>query len=60
MAVVIDEMQVDAVEPRPQQRGGGSGEGGGDGGGGEQQPSPEDVERMWRQRHERHERVRAY
>ena len=57
MAVVIDEMQVDTVEPKPQQRGGG---GGAEGGGGEQQPSPEDVERMWRQQHERHERVRAY
>lgn len=61
MAVVIDEMQLDAGHPPPQQqqRGGGGGEEGGGSGGGEQ-PSPEDVERMWRQRHERHERVRAY
>lgn len=53
MSVVIDEMHVDTVEP-PQQRGGG------DGGGGEQQHTPEEVERMWRQQHERQERVRAY
>jgi hypothetical protein len=60
MAVVIDEMQVDAVErPQQQQQRGGAAEGGGDGGG-EKPPAPEEVERIWRQQHERHERVRAY
>ena len=60
MAVVIDEMQVDAAEhTRPQQQRGGAADDGG-GGGGETQPAPEEVERIWRQQHERHERVRAY
>lgn len=57
MAVVIDEMQVD-VASQPEQRGG-------DGGGGgaaaeQQQPKPEDVERAWRARLERAERVWAH
>ncbi|HVF42788.1 MAG TPA: hypothetical protein VM936_07250 [Pyrinomonadaceae bacterium] len=60
MAVVIDEMQVETVEPRPpQQRRGGDGDGGG-GGGAEKSPAPEEVERIWRRQHERQERVRAY
>lgn len=60
MAVVIDEMQVDAVErPQQQQQRGGAADGGGEGGG-EKPPAPEEVEHILRQRHERHERVRAY
>lgn len=60
MAVVIDEMQVDAVEQtQPQQQRGGGADGGG-GGGGEKQSAPEEVEQIWRRQHERHERVRAY
>ncbi|HVF41429.1 MAG TPA: hypothetical protein VM936_00365 [Pyrinomonadaceae bacterium] len=59
MAVVIDEMQVDAAEhTQPQQQRGGAADGGG--GGGEKQPDPEEVEHIWRRQHERHERVRAH
>jgi hypothetical protein len=57
MAVVVDEMQVDAAS-QPEQRGGA---GGGDGAGAEPQPpKPEDVERAFRAQLERAERVWAH
>ena len=57
MAVVVDEMQVDATS-QPEQRGGA---GGGGGAGAEQQPpKPEDVERAFRAQLGRAERVRAH
>ena len=57
MAVVVDEMQVDAAPP-PEQRGGA---GGGGGAGAEPPPpKPEDVERAMRARLERAERVWAH
>ncbi len=61
MAVVINEMQVDTVEaPQPRRRGGADEGGGGGGGGAEKQPDPQELEGIWRQQHERQERVRAY
>ena len=58
MAVVVDEMQVDAAPP-PEQRG----DGGGAGGAGaepQQPPKPEDVERAFRAQLERAGRVWAH
>ncbi len=62
MAIVIGDMQVDVSDRTQQQqrRGGADEGGGGDEGGGESQPSPEELERVWRQQHERYERVRAH
>ena len=57
MAVVVDEVQVDAAS-QPEQRGGA---GGGDGAGAEPPPpKPEDVERAFRAQLDRAERVWAH
>ena len=57
MAVVIDEVSAEPVEP-PAGRKGGGGEAGTEGQ--EQPPKPEELARALSQQHERYERVRAY
>ena len=60
MAVVIGEMNMDVeAAPEPKRRGEGGGGDSASNSGGEP-PKPEEIERMWQQRAERMERVRAH